>query len=132
VALPFPIRISLLGIGAGLIATPSCATGEKADPSQVSADAGTPEGYAACSATFFGNYLKTCSVSADCGGILVCDNLKKFGETPRCHARECALDTECENAFKTLCNGGDFHYVCERSNPLVPTECHIEQGAPAP
>jgi hypothetical protein len=124
---------TILVLGAAMVASePSCADGEKADPSLVSTDAGTPEGFAACNATYFGNYLKACGMTGDCGGILVCDVSKKFGQTPRCHARECSDATECENAFKTLCNGGDFHYECARTNPLVPTECRIAEGAPGP
>jgi hypothetical protein len=105
---------------------------EPPPPDDPNADAGPPNGFDACQARFFGNYLRSCSTKADCGGELECDSTKKFATTPRCHVRLCEEDVECEEAFGLLCTGEDFHYECRRASPLVPEECRIVEGPRPP
>jgi hypothetical protein len=106
----------------------ACAKGERADLSQISSDAGPAIGFQECHDVYFANYLKACSTVSECGGVLECDLSKKFSETTRCHGRQCNVDDECTSAFQTLCQGNDFHFECQRPNPLDPTECRIVSG----
>jgi hypothetical protein len=107
----------------------ACAKSEPADVSQVSPDAGPPVGFTQCSDVFFGAYLNPCSGPPDCPGQLSCDQGRTFDQEPRCHARQCNVDSECTAAYQGLCIGQGFHFECRRTAPIEPTECRIIEGA---
>jgi hypothetical protein len=107
----------------------ACAKSEQADVSQVDQDAGPPVGFTQCSGVYFDAYLNTCTGPDDCPGKLACDLTRTFSQEPRCHARQCNVDSECSAAYQGLCLGDDFHFECRRTAPIEPTECQIIQGA---
>lgn len=97
-------------------------------PANTSGD-GRPSGYQACFDEHFASYLDSCVVASDCAGVMQCDQSRKFSQSPRCHARICEEDSECEDEMRDLCTGGDFHFECRASNARVPKECRLVEGA---
>lgn len=116
-----------------LAALVACSAGAESSDGQGSNTSGQgegdkPTGYQACFDANFASYLDACVSASDCAGAMQCDQSRTFAQSPRCHARTCEDDSDCEAALADLCRGSDFHFECRASNSRVPKECRLVEG----